>query len=151
MYGGTWESIKNYLSSLFLSSLNRRPVELLLSTCSSAWGYKCITLPATTGQSYDLRSRGPPTLGNTALDNLVSRSRRSSSSSQPSTSTTAATKQPSTPPSPSASTTSTGHSNTMLEPSMADLMEMMKSWHSELKMEIKEMKIEMASLKDKAS
>ena len=34
---------------------------------------------------------------------------------------------------------------------MADLMEMMKSWHSELKMEIKEMKIEMASLKDKAS
>jgi hypothetical protein len=34
---------------------------------------------------------------------------------------------------------------------MADLMEMMKSWHSELKMEIKEMKIEMASMKDKAS
>jgi hypothetical protein len=34
---------------------------------------------------------------------------------------------------------------------MADLMEMMKSWHSELKTEIKEMKIEMAFMKEKAS
>jgi hypothetical protein len=79
-------------------------------------------------RGYELRSRGSATSSVEALDNLVSASRRSSPT------------RSSPPPSPFTSTT-------MAEPTIKDLMELMKSFQTELS----SVKSDMATMKDKSS
>ncbi|WVZ82314.1 hypothetical protein U9M48_029588 [Paspalum notatum var. saurae] len=83
-----------------------------------------ITSPEKTDRDYELRSRGPVIRGFDALDNLVSRSRRSSSSSAPSPrpSTTTSASSPSPPPSPPSAAASV--TSAMSEPTSADLAKM---------------------------
>jgi hypothetical protein len=92
------------------------------------WG---ITTPEkTTDRGYDLRSRGPPTLDNKALDNLVSRVRRSSSSrsdvsdqSLDVTQPLAATPPPSPPPSPPSASSTTSAMGTKTIDDLAAMIE----------------------------
>jgi hypothetical protein len=80
-------------------------------------------------RGYDLHSRGPPTLDTKALDNLISRSRRSYSSTSANAESTVTTPlsltapPESPPPSPPSAASS---SSPMAEPSNADLAKMIK-------------------------
>jgi hypothetical protein len=105
-----------------------------------------ITSPEKTTDGYELHSRGPANRGFDALDNLVSRSRRSSPT--PSTrSSTAAAHQPSPPPSPQSSTASASQPAAMSYPTIADVMEMLKS----ITTEMKTMKADMAAMQEKSA
>jgi hypothetical protein len=90
-----------------------------------------ITPLATTGRDYELRSRGPASLGTYALDNLVSRVMQSSSS-------TTSVHQPS--PSPSFATLTMGD-----QPTLANVMKELM----DLSTEMTAMKADMAGMKEK--
>jgi hypothetical protein len=80
-----------------------------------------------TEREYELRSRGPASLPNTALDNLVSTSRRSfRSTATASQSTTPPTSPPPSPP-PSAASPSVHPAMADEEPSLADVVKMLKT------------------------
>jgi hypothetical protein len=100
-----------------------------------------ITSPEKTDHSYELRSLGPATRGPDTLDNLVSRSRRSSPtrSTRPAA---AADHQPSPPLTPQSSTVPAPQPAAMCDPTIADVMEMLKS----LTTEMKTMKADMAAM-----
>jgi hypothetical protein len=88
-----------------------------------------------TNSGYELRSRGPASQGFGVLDNLVSRSRRSS----PTRSNHA--QQPPTPPPSPASTT------TMAEPTIADVLAELRA----LRTDVNTLQSDMAAMKDKSA
>ncbi|WVZ59356.1 hypothetical protein U9M48_009508, partial [Paspalum notatum var. saurae] len=93
----------------------------------------------TTDRDYEIRSRGPASLGTNALDNLVSRVRRSSSSpSDPTTSSTASTHPPDSPPSASSTMGD--------QPTLSDVMKKL----TDLTSEMTAMKAEMAHMKERS-
>jgi hypothetical protein len=85
-----------------------------------------IILPEKTAEGYELRSRGPASQGFDALDNLVSRVRRSLP--HPVLPTDPLT----TPPSPTTSTNGSPPSIHMVEPTLADVIEMTKAMQANI-------------------
>jgi hypothetical protein len=85
-----------------------------------------IILPEKTAEGYELRSRGPASQGFDVLDSLVSQGRRSSPLSD------LPTNPLTTPPSPTTSTNDSSPSIHMAEPTLADVVEMMKAMQADI-------------------
>jgi hypothetical protein len=95
---------------------------------------------------YELRSRGPASWGLNTLDNLVSRSHRSSPT-RSTHSSTAAAHHPSPPPSPQSSSAFAPQPAVMSDPTIVDVIEMFKS----ITTEMKTMKADMEAMKEKSA
>jgi hypothetical protein len=85
-----------------------------------------IILPEKTTEGYELRSRGQASQGFDVLDSLVSRVRRSSPLSD------LPTDPLTTPPSPTTSINGLSPSIHMAEPTLADVVEMMKAMQADI-------------------
>jgi hypothetical protein len=141
----SWLAIELFISRMAAENKASKII-IIIPLSISSLRLRGITSPEKTAEGYELRSRGPASQGFGALDNLVSRSRRSSPT-RSAHSSTAAAPHTSPPPSPQYSTDSVLQPATMVEPSMQDVMEMLKS----ITTKMSTMEADMAAMKEKSA